>query len=102
MHAKLAQAHVTKKWKEYWSLRKNVDDWTLNPELITVKNAKQFFSFDIQQRHRPPKPTINVKYDSVYHMLQIHQMDDMQASTSILHPLRLPKPLKMGGATAPK
>eukprot|EP00842_Homolaphlyctis_polyrhiza_P001209 jgi/Hompol1/2089/HPOL_005462-RA len=64
LRAKALLAHVTKKWKEYWSLRKNVDDWTLNPELITVKNAKQFFSFDIQQRHRPPKPTINVKYDS--------------------------------------
>ncbi|KAL2911515.1 hypothetical protein HK105_209004 [Polyrhizophydium stewartii] len=91
-------SHVTKKWRDFWSRRKNVDDWTLTPELISVKNSKQFFSFDIQQRHRAPKPSVNVKYDSVYHMLHIHQMDEMQQA--VVHPLRLQKPGKNGAAQA--
>ncbi|KAI8929846.1 WD40-repeat-containing domain protein [Entophlyctis helioformis] len=89
LREKAMLAHITKKWKEYWSRRKNVDDWTLTPDLITVKSTKQFFSFDIQQRHRPTKPLMNVKYDSVYHMLQIHTMDDAQAP--IPHPLKSAK-----------
>ncbi|EGF76597.1 hypothetical protein BATDEDRAFT_92606 [Batrachochytrium dendrobatidis JAM81] len=86
---KAVLAHITKKWKEYWLKRKNIDDWTLSPDLITVKNSKSFFSYGAQNLPKISKPSTAVKYDSVYHMLQIHPMEDLQSTMS--NPLKMTK-----------
>ncbi|KAJ3276764.1 WD40 repeat domain 95 [Terramyces sp. JEL0728] len=52
---------------------------------LRAKAIKKFFSFDYQTRERKEKPSINVKYESVYHLLPIHQMDDLGSLPT--HPL---------------
>ncbi|KAH6585718.1 hypothetical protein BASA50_001053 [Batrachochytrium salamandrivorans] len=92
--------YVAKKWKDYWLQRKNVDDWTVTPSLVTVKNSKNFFSYDTQYHPRVTKSAVNVKYESVYHMLPIHPMEDMHSS--ILHPLKAMKQSRTSIQGVPK
>ena len=47
LRAKAMLAHVTKKWKAFWSRRKNIDDWTLTPDMTRMKNSKVINSVHI-------------------------------------------------------
>nr|KAJ3422048.1 WD repeat-containing protein 49 [Polyrhizophydium stewartii] len=106
----MIKKNVIETWRGVFSLDAAIDpgaeidasvgdekDKSKNLQKLKEKAMLQFFSFDIQQRHRAPKPSVNVKYDSVYHMLHIHQMDEMQQA--VVHPLRLQKPGKNGVST---
>ncbi|KAI8911806.1 WD40-repeat-containing domain protein [Gorgonomyces haynaldii] len=79
MRSKAIQMLVAKKWKHVWSLRKNMDDWQLDPELTTVKKQVKFFSFEGGHHQRLAQQSSNSNYSSVYHMLQVHQVEDVQA-----------------------
>ncbi|KAJ3325129.1 WD repeat-containing protein 49 [Boothiomyces sp. JEL0866] len=80
LRARAIKAHVCRLFKARWNRQKGSEDWQLHPEQIS-----KFFSFDYQSRERKAKPSINVKYDSVYHLLPIHQMDDLVSLPT--HPL---------------
>lgn len=87
----ITQIQVAKKWLQIYSLQKNIDDWTLTPDLITMKNSKHFFSFDASHSHKSQQNIVNVKFDSVYHSLQVHAMEDVN-ETLANHSLKHPKP----------
>lgn len=72
------------KWKEAWLLRKHdLDDWRLTADLMTLKKSKKFFSYETSHNSRSLKPRLNVKYDSIYHQLQVHQMEDIAAALAL-------------------
>ncbi|KAI8902061.1 WD40-repeat-containing domain protein [Globomyces pollinis-pini] len=85
LRAKAIKAHVCKLFREKWNSMKNGEDWKINPELVTVKKSKQFFSFDFRNVKKPEKPALNVKYDSVYHLLSIHGIEDVSTLPAINH-----------------
>ncbi|KAJ3056388.1 WD repeat-containing protein 49 [Rhizophlyctis rosea] len=81
LRGRAIKANVVKKWKDYYVQQKNAQDWTITPDLITVHNPKQFFSFDSTRRHRPRKPLTRVKYDAVYHMLNCYPLEEIPQFT---------------------
>jgi hypothetical protein len=59
----------------------------------TLLLIQQFFSFDNNHTHRAVHSITSVKYESVYHSLQVHAMEDISLTLS-QHPLKQPKKLK--------
>lgn len=63
-------------------MEQNMADWKINPDLVSVKNAKQFFSYDFRQRVRPKRPNLNVDFSSVYHSLPIQNVEDIDSKST--------------------
>ncbi|KAI8614723.1 WD40-repeat-containing domain protein [Chytriomyces sp. MP71] len=81
MRRKAIQVHIISKWKEECYLRKVAEDWTIDEKLVTVKNQKQFFSYDPSTR--PTKNHLKsvgrVKHDAVFHLLTCHNLEEIPA-----------------------
>ncbi|KAI9352022.1 WD40-repeat-containing domain protein [Obelidium mucronatum] len=81
MRQRAIQVHIIQKWREQCQRRKEAEDWTISPDLISVKNQKRFFTFDAAMK--PPKShqrtTLRVKHDAVFHMLTCHSLDEIPA-----------------------
>ncbi|KAJ3037384.1 WD40 repeat domain 95 [Rhizophlyctis rosea] len=97
LRARAIRSNVVKKWKEFYAQQKNAQDWTITPDLITIRNPKHFFSFDSTRRHRPRKTLAKVKYDAVYHMLNCYPLEEIPQFSK-----PMPKPKGPGKPELPK
>ncbi|KAI8827856.1 WD40-repeat-containing domain protein [Chytriomyces cf. hyalinus JEL632] len=81
MRQKAIQVHIIKNWKEQCELRKIAENWTIDLELISVKNQKKFFTFDaaLKPLKSHQQTALRVKHEAVFHMLTCHNLEDIPA-----------------------
>lgn len=75
--AKAVKAYVGKLFKDYWKMEQNMMDWKINPNMVSIKNQRQFFSYDFKKRSKPKRPSLHVDFSSVYHSLSIAALEDL-------------------------
>lgn len=86
---KSIQRHCIQKWKDYWAIRKEAEDWRLTSDLITVSRSSKFFSF--QGKIKPRVSTESkglhlaggqIKHDTIYHLLPCHDLEEVGGESS--------------------